>query len=41
MVQVLDTTCQTYGKLLLNGVHATLAKLNQKKTAIEQVEVKY
>ena len=30
-----------YGKLLQNSVHGTLRKLNQKKTAVKQVEVKY
>ena len=30
-----------YGKLLLNGVHSTLARLNRKKFAIEQIETKY
>ena len=30
-----------YGKLLLNGVHSTLARLNKKKFAIEQIETKY
>ena len=28
-------------ELLLNGVHSTLARLNKKKFAIEQIETKY
>ena len=37
----LNLACSIYGKLLLNGVHSTLAKLNKKKSAIEQIETKY
>ena len=37
----LNLACSIYGKLLLNGVHSTLAKLNRKKFAIEQIETKY
>ena len=37
----LNLACSTYGKLLLNGVHSTLARLNEKKLAIEQIETKY
>ena len=37
----LNLACSIYGKLLLNGVHSTLAKLNKKKFAIEQIETKY
>ena len=33
--------CSVYGKLLLNGVHSTLVRLNKKKFAIEQIETKY
>ena len=34
----LNLACSIYGKLLLNGVHSTLARLNKKKFAIEQIE---
>ena len=37
----LNLACFIYGKLLLNGVHLTLARLNKKKFAIEQIETKY
>ena len=37
----LNLACSVYGKLLLNGVHSTLARLNKKKFAIEQIETKY
>ena len=37
----LNLACSIYGKLLLNGVHSTLARLNKKKFAIEQIETKY
>ena len=37
----LNLVCSVYGKLLLNGVHSTLARLNKKKFAIEQIETKY
>ena len=37
----LNLTCLAYGQLPPNGIHATLAKLNQKKHAVEQVDVKY
>ena len=37
----LNLACSAYGKLLLNGVHSTLAGLNKKKFAIEQIETKY
>ena len=37
----LNLACSIYGKLLLNGVHSTLAKLNTKKFAIEQIDTKY
>ena len=37
----LNLACSVYGKLLLNGVHSTLARLNKKKFAIEQIEIKY
>ena len=34
--------CMFYvGKLLVNGVHSTLARLNTKKFATEQIETKY
>ena len=33
--------CSVYGKLLLNGVHSTLVRLNKKKCATEQIETKY
>ena len=33
----LSLACSVYGKLLLNGVHSTLAGLNKKKFAIEQI----
>ena len=34
----LSLACSIYGKLLLNGVHSTLARLNKKKFAIEQIQ---
>ena len=37
----LSLACSIYGKLLLNGVCSTLARLNKKKFAIEQIETKY
>ena len=37
----LNLACSVYGKLLLNGVHSTLVRLNKKKFAIEQIETKY
>ena len=37
----LNLACSVYGKLLLNGVHSTLTRLNKKKFAIEQIETKY
>ena len=37
----LSLACSVYGKLLLNGVHSTLARLNKKKFVIEQIETKY
>ena len=37
----LNLACSVYDKLLLNGVHSTLARLNMKKFAIEQTETKY
>ena len=33
----LNLACSIYGKLLLNGVHSTLARLNKKKFAIELI----
>ena len=33
----LNLACSIYGKLLLNGVHSILAKMNRKKFAIEQI----
>ena len=37
----LNQACSICGKLLLNGVHSTLARLNKKKFAIEQIQTKY
>ena len=37
----LNLACSMYGKLLLNGVHSTLARLNKKKFAVEQIQTKY
>ena len=38
VVRGLIVACSIYGKLLLNGVHSTWARLNKKKFAIEQIE---
>ena len=37
----LNLVCSVYGKLLLNGVHSTLRRLNKKKFAVEQIETNY